>query len=184
MKYVATTSNNNKIDFWDSNTYSPKESIDTSNIQLCIKWCGEGVNRLFTGGCDKWIYAYDPLKLCEVGNNEQKDLDKKRWEDINVKHTKSVLDLLPIPKMNLLVSASLDSNMCLWSMDTLQGKSIHTDHQKGIYSLEWLEDSKLILSAGLDHDIYIWNPLVTEKIFFLKGHNHSLVGVKWLKGTN
>jgi len=105
-------------------------------------------------------------------------------EDIKVKHTMPVLDLLPIPKMNLLVSASMDSNMCLWTLDTLRGKSIHTDHQKGIFSLEWLEDNKLILSAGLDHDINIWNPLVTERIFFLKGHNHSLVGVKWLKGTN
>jgi WD40 repeat protein len=36
----------------------------------------------------------------------------------------------------------------------------------------------------LDHDIYIWNPIVKEKIFMLKGHNHSMVGVKWLKGTN
>jgi hypothetical protein len=59
------------------------------------------------------------MKLEEVGNNELKDIDKKKWEDIKVKHTKPVLDLLPIPKMNLLVSASLDSNMCLWSLDTL-----------------------------------------------------------------
>ena len=79
------------------------------------------------------------------------------------------MDLLPIPEMGLIASASLDSNMCLWSMADLKGKSIHTDHQNGIYSLEWYEDQKLILSAGLDHDIYIWNPIVKEKIFQLKG---------------
>jgi WD40 repeat protein len=42
----------------------------------------------------------------------------------------------------------------------------------------------LLLSAGLDHDIFIWNPYVKKKIFLLKGHNHSLVGVKWLPNSN
>lgn len=69
-------------------------------------------------------------------------------------------------------------------MTRLEGKSIHTDHSKEIYSLDWVENQKLILSAGLDHDIFIWNPIVKTKINNLKGHNHSLVGVKWLKGTN
>lgn len=58
-KYVVTTANNNMIDFWDSNNYAQKESINTADIQLCIKWCGDGVNKLFTGGCDKLIHAYD-----------------------------------------------------------------------------------------------------------------------------
>lgn len=31
-KYVATTANNNMIDFWDSNNYIKKESINTSDI--------------------------------------------------------------------------------------------------------------------------------------------------------
>jgi len=69
-------------------------------------------------------------------------------------------------------------------MATQKGKSMHTDHTKEIYSLDWVEDQKLILSAGLDHDVYIWNPIVKKTIYYLKGHNHSLVGVKWLKGTN
>ena len=30
----------------------------------------------------------------------------------------------------------------------------------------------------------IWNPIVHKKIFMLKGHNHALVGVKWMPGTN
>jgi hypothetical protein len=41
----------------------------------------------------------------------------------------------------------------------------------------------MILSAGFDHDIFAWNPCVTKSIFKLKGHNHSLAGVKWLPGT-
>jgi WD40 repeat protein len=53
-----------------------------------------------------------------------------------------------------------------------------------VYSLDWCADSSLILSAGLDHDVFIWNPHVQKRIFVLKGHNHSLVGVKWMPGTH
>ena len=78
----------------------------------------------------------------------------------------------------------MDTNMILWDMTNLKPKTVHKDHQKGIYCLEWFQDQSLILSAGLDHDIYIWNPIVEGRISHLKGHNHSLVGVKSLKGTN
>jgi WD40 repeat protein len=86
--------------------------------------------------------------------------------------------------MNLIVSGGLDTLMNIWYMDTLMGKSSHCGHNKAIIQLEWLESNRLILSAGLDHDISIWNPLVNERIFTLKGHSYSLIGVKWLKGTN
>ena len=42
----------------------------------------------------------------------------------------------------------------------------------------------MILSAGLDHDIYLWNPQVRRSVFNMKGHNHSLIGVKWVKATH
>ena len=53
-----------------------------------------------------------------------------------------------------------------------------------MYSLDWYPDASILLSAGLDHDIFIWNPYVDWRIFLLKGHNHSLVGVKVLPGTH
>lgn len=95
----------------------------------------------------------------------------------------AVYDILPIHDMNLVVS-TLDKCMNIWTMSKLEHKTIHSGHARAIIQLEWLESNRLILTAGLDHDIFIWNPLVTEKIYMLKGHSHSLVGVKWLRGTN
>lgn len=69
-------------------------------------------------------------------------------------------------------------------MDNLQPKAPLLGHTMPLYSLDWYADNHLILSAGLDHDVFIWNPHVQKKIFLLKGHNHSLVGVKWMPGTN
>jgi hypothetical protein len=59
IKFVATTSNNNSINFWDSTNYLFRERINTSDIQMTVKWCGAGVNRLFSAGCDQVIHAYD-----------------------------------------------------------------------------------------------------------------------------
>lgn len=52
-KFVATTSNNNSINFWDSNNYIFRERLNTSEIQMTrkyffyinnlfiiVKWCG------------------------------------------------------------------------------------------------------------------------------------------------
>lgn len=72
----------------------------------------------------------------------------------------------------------------MWNLKNLEGKHVLVGHQLGVYSLDWYADTNILLSAGLDHDIYIWNPYVDKRIFLLKGHNHSLVGVKHLKGTH
>lgn len=158
---------------------------------MCIKWCGEnGVNRLFTGGCDNEIHAYKQEKNLQAQKDEfrhigKTDNDNQKKDSTNeVKHEETIMDILPIADMGIIATASLDSNICLWSMETLQGKMTLRDHQKQVHSLEWYPEHRVILSAGTEHDIYGWNPTVNEKIFNLKGHNHSLVGVKWLKGTN
>lgn len=89
---------------------------------MCIKWCGGDYKTLFTGGVDATIHAYDVISMKEKGVAEDTsggDPDNK------IRHSQTILDLLPIPDMQLIASASLDTNMCLWNMHTLQGKSIH-----------------------------------------------------------
>lgn len=93
IKFVATTSNNNSINFWDSNNYIFRERLNTSEIQMTIKWCGEPFNRLFTGGVDAVIHAYDVVKLKEVGVKDGHNPLKKE----KIGHTKPILDILPIP---------------------------------------------------------------------------------------
>jgi WD40 repeat protein len=158
---------------------------------ISVKWCGGNINRLFTGGVDCVVHMYDVQQLREVGMREGYTPAKK---DEDYYHKDAVItDLLPIPELGLLASAGMssrspqsssDNKICLWRMDTLQPKPPLIGHDRGVYSLDWYKDNHLILSAGLDHDVMIWNPHVNKKIFALKGHNHSLVGVKWMPGTN
>jgi WD40 repeat protein len=180
-KYVATCQNNNCINFWDANNYGHRERLNTTDIQLCLEWCGQGVNRLFTGGLDRKIHCYDIEKLEEEQRpparekNESGDMPFDLDDPIHYNkhdkleelrfHTHPITALLPIPEMNLIASASADAKMILWSMRDLAFKSAHTDHQGAIHCLEWYADQQLILSAGFDHDVYIWNPIVRDRIF-------------------
>lgn len=128
---------------------------------------------------------YDVQQLKEVGMREGYNPARPN-EDWYHKKNKDgkIMDLLPIPELGLLASAGLDKKICLWRMDSLQPKPPLLGHNKGVYSLDWYAENHLILSAGFDHDVFIWNPHVNKRIFLLKGHNHSLVGVKWMPGTN
>ena len=113
---------------------------------------------------------------------DKDEIDKNDEQEI--KHTDFIMDILPIVSHNRLATASLDKNICLWDLRKLKPLKLLKDHQAGVYCLEWNEEMNILISCGLDHDIYVWNPICDKKIFMLKGHNHSLVGVKCLKGTN
>lgn len=187
-KYVVTSQNNNTLNFWNPDNYIWKERINPSSIQLCLKWCGGyGVNKLFSGslgeGDEAKIHVYDvnPPKEIPYGSEGLLGSSKMQKE---IRHTKSITDLLPIPEINLMASVSMDSNMILWNLKDLTPRSLHDEHTKPLYCLEWYADQSLILSAGLDSYINIWNPIVKDRIFWLKGHNHSIAGIKWMKGTN
>lgn len=99
-------------------------------------------------------------------------------------HTGDIMDLLPIQSQKLLVSCSMDKTICLWSLKDLELKKQLEGPTFGIYSLAWSPEQNCLLSAGLDHDIFIWNIYVEKRTQLLKGHNHSLVGVRCLAGTH
>lgn len=78
----------------------------------------------------------------------------------------------------------MDGLICFWSLDRLELKTRLEGHKKGVYTLEWAEDIASLFSGGTEHDVYIWNPYVDKRIFLLKGHNHSLVKIKYMPGTS
>lgn len=127
---------------------------------------------------------YDIQQLKEVGMREGYNPARPNDEFYHKKENNMIMDLLPIPELNLIASAGFDKKICLWRMDNLQPMQPLIGHQEAVYSLDWYAENSLILSAGNDHDVFIWNARVNKKIFLLKGHNHSLVGVKWMPGTN
>jgi hypothetical protein len=76
------------------------------------------VNRLFTAGVDSIVHMYDVQQLKEVGMREGYNPARPDQQFYHEKG-KEIMDLLPIPELNLLASAGFDAKICLWRMDSL-----------------------------------------------------------------
>ena len=59
-QYIATTNSNTSINLWETTNYTLRGNMNLIDIQLCVKWCGHGINKLFTAGVDYWqMHAFD-----------------------------------------------------------------------------------------------------------------------------
>ena len=89
---------------------------------ILVKWCGAGINRLYTGGCDRQIHCYDVMKDSKAVGGSQTHNPSADTDDWYHKDGE-IMDLLPIPSLHLLASAGLDGKICLWRMDSMQPKA-------------------------------------------------------------
>ena len=181
--FIATCSNDLTISLWDDTTYALKQRIPTPDMPLVLSWCWFGTTGvLYSSGTDGMIYEWDLDTFKEISNiGMLNPFSKNRKKEAG--HSSPVSALLPIPKLNILVSADLGGKMILWDMPTNKRKSTMEPLNKGIYSLDWSPDVSSLYSAGLEHDAFVWNPYVRKHIFKLKGHIHSLIGIRCIPNS-
>jgi len=98
-------------------------------------------------------------------------------------HSDVITDMVPMIKLQLLATCSLDKTIILWN--TVEKRKLRTyrEHVKGVVSLAFNEALILLISAGYDHHICIWNPYIENPIFKISNHNFPLVSVKFVEGT-
>eukprot|EP00357_Protocruzia_adherens_P001233 CAMPEP_0115009238 /NCGR_PEP_ID=MMETSP0216-20121206/22477_1 /TAXON_ID=223996 /ORGANISM="Protocruzia adherens, Strain Boccale" /LENGTH=921 /DNA_ID=CAMNT_0002376975 /DNA_START=26 /DNA_END=2791 /DNA_ORIENTATION=+ len=178
--YVATTSNDLTINLWDAQTFVLRHRISTPDIQMAIRYLST-TKHLLSAGFDSFIHVWDLEKL-ELKHTIERWDPCKRDQD-QTGHSGPIMALLEIPSQSIFVSGGMDAKICLWDVNTFEPKKDLQGHKKGVLSLDWSDEHNVMFSAGLDHDANAWNPYVKEKIFSLKGHTHSLVGVKVLPNT-
>jgi len=104
---------------------------------MCIRWCGAPINRLYTGGLDHIIHAWDVKQFIEI-TMDKDEIDKNYEQEI--KHKEFIMDILPIVSHNRLATAALDNNICLWDLRSLKPLKLLTGHNNGVYCLEWNEE--------------------------------------------
>lgn len=76
-------------------------------------------------------------------------------------HVDAITVLLPLPKLQFLASAGLDSKIILWDTIKLTKKREYFGfHRKGVVSLQFNENLIVLISGGIDHNIFIWNPYI------------------------
>jgi WD40 repeat protein len=164
---LATSSNDLRISFWDGNTFLMRHQIRCHEVQMVLHW-SEPRSILYSGGISGKIYGWDMESLAQQRPVLMVD-----------GHSDVVMDLESIPTMDVLASASLDTNICLWDMVTgNKRKTLKGGHTKGVCSLAYSSEYRFLASAGFDHEAVVWNPYVENLICRLKGHHCSLIGVE------
>ena len=69
--------------------------------------------------------------------------------------------------------------------DKLQYPKVATQKKRrGVVALSAIEDKNWLLSCGIEHFVIIWDLVVGKHIAILQGHSSTLIGVKYLNGTD
>ena len=146
LAYLATSSTDCTIQFWDTNTYQMCQRLPVPAPILTTEWSpsytssstaplqsglsNEVAGILFAGGLKNprtgkvTITGYDPIKNFDV------------VAQMNM-HTDTILDLYSIPTLHTLVSCGMDSRICLWDLQTSQFKKTLIGHTKGVLDIDY-----------------------------------------------
>ena len=92
--------------------------------------------------------------------------------------------MLAVRDLGLLITASMDSSICVWDLPGHELKRKLHGHAQGVYILGYISAQRYLISAGFDHNFKVWNPMIEEPLFTLKAHNNALAGLKAIVGSN
>jgi WD40 repeat protein len=153
--------------------YSVRSSWPTQHAQMSLCW-EQRHQLLYSGSTAGMVHAWS------VGKREEVTcLGKEKW----IGHNDIVMDLMSMPELDNIVSASLDTKICLWDAYNGSCRQELKGHKKGVFSLSHNPDYRLLISGGFDHDALVWSPFVPTLLFKLKGHSASLVNVHCVPDT-
>ncbi|KAG3004371.1 hypothetical protein PC128_g19107 [Phytophthora cactorum] len=164
--------------FYDDTTLRLTKSCHTPTSQNCLKWYPES-SVLFSAGVSGIVYAWDAERMEEKHHMS----GEVHGRVLTRSHDDIVLDLLTLPTLESLASASMDRTIRLWDVHTGKHKQQLDGHAKGVRSLAYSPEYRFLVSAGFDFDALVWNPYVDQLILRLHGHNNSLCGVEIIPDT-
>jgi WD40 repeat protein/Ca2+-binding EF-hand superfamily protein/stress response protein SCP2 len=166
---MAISGSNRTISVWKQITSS--KEVFWSQIAMMetavtmLKLCWNSISTfLCSVGVDHVIYIWDTMK--------------ERCLHRFVRHTSLIYDLIYLPRVGLLVSASFDRHVHLWDTNMLRHKGTLHGHKKGIIQIAHTET--ILITAGFEYDAFVWDVSSRKRFLKLKGHRHSLCGVQVL----
>jgi WD40 repeat protein len=163
---LCTVGCDRQVLLWDHKHSTPVGQFLLDAPALCAVY--EPTTRLlWLGGLDGHLVAYDissgPVKMVRR---------------TAAKHGDWIKDLIQIPELSLLMTASLDGTVKMWSLD---GQLLCTKegHSRCVYFIVYMAHVGLAFSAGQGKEICAWNPFSMDScpVQLLYGHEHEMVGL-------
>ena len=177
---LAVATSDFALTFWDTTCYkmgdesvSPRfvSRAHTREAQSLMEWCPPK-NLLFTSGRSACVYGWTvtPLPVpkaaitCKLSG-----------------HRDFVQNLVFLPDLMVLTSASMDGTIKMWDVERLRLKSTRGGmfgHKKGVRAL-CVADHGILLSGGFDGVVLAWDTtgLTERPLFRLAGHRHPIASI-------
>jgi len=175
-QYVVTSSNLG-CSFYDDKSMRMLKSFHTPTSQHCLASIDD---TLYTSGVSGVVHAWDANKMEERHHLGGMGRDGRLLPE---SHQDMVMDLLAIPTLESLASASMDHSIRLWDSHSSRLRRVLSGHNKGVVSLAYSTEYRFMVSVGFDYEGVVWNPYVKHMILKLHGHTSSLCKVEIIPGT-
>eukprot|EP00937_MAST-01D_sp_MAST-1D-sp2_P001336 g1336.t1 len=174
---LALSTNDHRITLWHEtngkfqlkynkrNEYRCFKEMQATVTQVKLCW-NQAASALFAAGVDHHITVWD---ICA-------GLPRQRIKA----HRALIFDMVALPRLGLLASASFDRMIHLWDFSAgyVRLKSTLKGHHKGIRQLAY--SSNILLSAGFEYDAIAWDLSSKTILQRLTGHHCSIVGAALL----
>ena len=198
--YVASCSNDARVNVWNSNMDWNKVQTYTGHSKAVLALDFINEDTIVSGGFDQTIQTWsistgltqrtiqvgsDVLSLkvlnnrfyvaCGLGNGDINIYNINNGNLISIlkSHNGQVFDLILINDGNSLVSSSKDGTLKIWNLITNAPISTLTGHSDWVIGLKILSPN-IIASCSLDTTIKLWNTTSAQLIRTLKGHTSNL----------
>ena len=95
-------------------------------------------------------------------------------------HSEAVLNVAFSPNGKLLASASGDTTVRMWDLNTECPEATYEGHKGWVLYVTFSPDGKILASAGMDNNVLLWDVETgKQKGLPLKGHKNFITSLAW-----
>lgn len=141
LDYLVTSATDGCLMFWGAYTLNLRERIPCGEPQMALAFD----SRLFN------MYS----SAVHSGDISVWDISRMVVIRVLKGHTDTVPELLIVPSMDAIFSASLDLTIKMWDLSNGSNRGTLRGHKKGVYALAFIPGQRYIVSAGFDHEVKV-----------------------------
>jgi WD40 repeat protein/outer membrane protein OmpA-like peptidoglycan-associated protein len=187
---LVTISTDRTARVWDTaSIFSQRKSSRPAQILAhtaplaCVAWSPDG-KRILTATQDGMGKIWDAYMPVRRNDSTFEDPDEEikpdtRPRKLLIGHKQSITSLQWNTSGTLVLTASKDGSVRLWSAETGETVKAINAHKATVYTAYLSPDEKRVLSASADKTARVWNAQTGDSIVTLTGHAGEVLSALW-----